>query len=92
MKTKVWDAHRRRLKPKFLRAGITRCELRYPGCCGDSFLGFAHAKKRRNLRPEEEAVVILACTQCHQTIEHKPEAEMERIVLDTIRRRRAQPL
>jgi len=91
MKTAVWTAHRRKLKTRFLRVGITRCELRYPGCWHDNALGFAHAKKRRNLRPDEEEVVILACTTCHQTIEHMPEAEMGRIVIQTIANRRRQP-
>lgn len=91
MKTAVWTAHRRKLKPRFMAAGITRCELRYPGCWHDNALGFAHAKKRRNLSPAEETVVILACTNCHQLIEHKPEAVMQKIVMGTIRFRKRQP-
>ena len=91
MKTAVWESHRRKLKPRFLAAGITCCELRYEGCWVDNALGFAHAKKRRNLRPEEQQVVILACTVCHQVIERKPEPDMERIVMRTIRNRRFQP-
>lgn len=89
MKTATWESIRRRLKPRFQAAGLTRCELLLPGCWHDNALGFAHAKKRRHLSPAEFGVVILACTTCHQQIEfHK---DMENIVLTTIAKRRVQP-
>jgi hypothetical protein len=92
MKTAVWHNIRRKIKPKFQKAGITRCELGYPGCWYDNALGFAHARKRRNLEPDQGETVILACTACHQIIERMPEPAMERIVLQTIKARRKQPL
>ena len=67
--------------------GITACELRYPGCAFDNFLGFAHAKKRRKLPKSELSVVILACNLCHDQIERLPEKEMQHIVMSVINAR-----
>lgn len=86
-KTREWDRVRAKLKPQFQRAGITRCELRYEGCSGDNFLGFAHTKKRRNCSLVELSIVILACNGCHDRIEILDEWEMTRIVLTTIQNR-----
>jgi len=83
----AWEKCRRELKVRFQRAGITRCELGREGCWGDFHLGFAHAKKRRNLKPGELSVVALMCNFCHDSIEILPETEMEKIVLDIIARR-----
>ena len=80
----AWEKVRRALKPKFERAGIVRCELNFPQCMRDNFLGFAHAKKRRHLGPGELGIVIVACQHCHADIESRPESEMECIVLATI--------
>ena len=69
-RTIAWEKEREKLKVKFLSWGITSCELRYPGTCwGDSALGFAHAKKRRFLKPHELGHVILACNPCHDILE-----------------------
>ena len=47
-------------------------------------LGFAHAQKRSQhpemYHSEELKRVCLACNHCHDIIERKPPAEMERIV------------
>lgn len=75
-KTKEWDAARKILKGKFQRARITTCELGYAKCMHDSFLSFAHAKKRRFLKPDELQEVILCCQPCHQIIEQMPYALM----------------
>jgi hypothetical protein len=85
----AWEKCRRELKVKFQRAGITTCEIGelYPGCWIDNGLGFAHARKRRNLKPGELSVVILACNSCHDNLELLPESEMAKIVLDIIARR-----
>ena len=93
MKVATWEACVARLKPAFQRAAITRCELHGRRCAWDNFLGFAHAKKRRNLPADgsEDATVILACNICHDTIERLPEDEMGRIVMRTIAARRNQP-
>lgn len=84
-----WESLRRILKTKFLTWGITSCELRYPGVCwGDNALGFAHAKKRRYLKPHELSHVILCCNPCHDVIESLPHDLMEVEVNEIIRRRK----
>lgn len=84
----AWESERTRLKKKFDRWGITSCELRYPGgCWGDNGLGFAHAKKRRFLKPEELGIVILACNRCHDILESLPHELMEVEVMQVIRSR-----
>jgi len=83
-KTRSWESARRKLKIAFEAAGITRCELNYDECWRFYTLGFAHHRKRRNLKPSELTICILACNSCHDKLESQPEAEMERIVLETI--------
>lgn len=91
-KTEAWEKVRRAIKPKFEKAGITECELKLVrGCWIDNGLGFAHAKKRRNLGAGELSKVILACNLCHDIIEALPEEEMTRIVMVTISKRKIQP-
>lgn len=75
--TKEWNAVRRRLKVQYEAAGITECELGYPGCTRDNFLSFAHGRKRRHLQGDElEKLVCLACLNCHERIERLPESAM----------------
>lgn len=90
-KGKQWEKVRRDLVPRFKRAGITTCELGYSCCWRDQALGFAHAKKRRNLGPGELSLVILACNPCHDQIECLPEEEMGKIVRAIIEARQIQP-
>lgn len=83
-KTKGWDKALRELKAQFLGWGIIHCELRYPGCRLGITLGFAHALKRSQ-HPEmyknaDLKRVCLSCNHCHDIIERKLPAEMERIV------------
>lgn len=61
-----WEACRKRLKVRFERAGITRCEN-----CNDAFaLGFAHRLPRRDIAtPEELERVALLCQRCHATVD-----------------------
>lgn len=83
-----WPALRAKLKVRFERAGLTRCEIGYVGCKGGLFLGFAHSKKRRNITTQaEREEVALACVACHQLIEIGPEAEMTQIVREIIAKR-----
>lgn len=82
-----WERVRRELKARFLKAGITECEVRGHGCWHDNGLGFMHAKKRRNLGPGELSVVVLACNICHDQWESGSESKMEQMVLDIIARR-----
>lgn len=90
-KVKAWERVRSQLKRRFAAAGILTCELRYAGCFFDDLLGFAHAKKRRKLTPEELWIVILACNHCHQQIEVLAPEIMEQIVMATIKARKVQP-
>lgn len=90
-RTQQWEKVRRNLKPKFERAGITSCELRWPGCWKDNALGFAHAKHRRNLGPGELSIVILVCNICHDLLDKLPDEDTEHIVMKTISERKIQP-
>lgn len=84
-----WVRVRNELKKRFVRAGITRCELKFMGCWGDNALGFAHLKKRRNLIGNEIYEVVLACNPCHDRVEVLPEEEMKKILSETIKNRKA---
>lgn len=65
-----WDTTRAKLKKKFQEMGITSCELRMNGCTPFQFLGFAHTKKRADIKTQEDLEdVVLACTNCHQKVE-----------------------
>lgn len=84
-KTIAWeDKARPELKKQFLEWGIVHCELRYRGCRINDALGFAHAVKRSQhpemYRTEDLKRVCLACNHCHNILERKLPAEMERIV------------
>jgi len=84
-KTRGWQKALRELKAQFLAWDITACELRYPGCLLTIQLGFAHAVKRSHFpamfKDERELKrVALSCSHCHNIIELKPPAEMERVV------------
>ncbi len=82
-KTNIWAKVRAELKIEFEAQGITTCELRFKECWIDNGLGFAHAQKRRFIKPDDKTV-ILACNHCHDSLEVMPHASMERIVLSTI--------
>ena len=86
-RTRLWESTRAILKRIFYRRGIVTCELRYVGCTRGLFLGFAHARKRRHLRPDELGQVLLACSSCHAAIERLPEEEMFLAVMTVIEKR-----
>jgi hypothetical protein len=87
-KPNAWDKIRAELKVKFEAAGITACELHYPGCYRDNYLGFAHSRKRRNANtPELMREVILADGPCHDILEAMGEEEMCRVVREVIKNR-----
>lgn len=93
-KVKAWESERRRLVKRFLEAGITECELHgvlEHDCKFDNWLSFAHAAKRRKLRPEDLSQVILICTVAHNIIEVWPAEKMKKIVNLTIESREVQP-
>jgi hypothetical protein len=82
-KTNRWNYVRAaKLKPAFLRAGITFCELRFEGCWLSNGLGFAHLQKRRH-QPDLE-IAVLACNHCHDIAELQGEAAMNRILQKVI--------
>lgn len=65
------------LKKKFLDLGITRCEI-----CGSNFgLTYMHRQKKRYYNTVEEMSdlnqVILACLNCHQSLEYDRKATEE---------------
>lgn len=65
-KTDKWNRVRVKLKQKFERLGITRCEL----CFGTFGLSFAHSRKRRFIQTDEDwEEVALLCQPCHEKIE-----------------------
>lgn len=78
-KGKQWNKERATLNQAFLRAGITRCEVRLPGCWGEAH-GHAHKDKRRNLSAEQLKETVLACNHCHGIIEAKPQPEMAALI------------
>lgn len=87
-KTLEWMRVRVQLKKKFAAAGITTCELGYPGCWKDEALGFAHGRKRRHLKDNEiETLTILCCNPCHDRIEVLSPAGMLAVVQSVIAER-----
>lgn len=90
-----WDSVRAKLKVRFEKAGITRCEK----CRADNFLGFAHAVKRRFLSryaeigsPEHIETVALLCNPCHDIIELRmSHEEMKAEIMRIISARKQQP-
>lgn len=87
-KTIAWTDKRNELKEEFYKMKIVVCELRYVGCWRNTALGFAHAKKRRKLTTEDLGSVALICNPCHAILEVLPPEEMERIVMNIIKRRK----
>jgi len=76
-KTKEWNKARAVLKKEYFEMGIVYCELGFNrgrlvnGCTGGMFLGFAHRYKRNDPKCEHTfEKTILACTNCHNRIEH----------------------
>jgi hypothetical protein len=67
-KTLAWDSTRRKLKPLFEAASITRCEV----CGTDDGLGFAHSLPRRDIKTKEDMEeVALLCFPDHGAIDDK---------------------
>lgn len=87
-KTRANRASNVRVKKRVQAMGITRCELRYPGCTPANFLTFAHGKKRRKLQGDElDTLLCLACQNCHNRIEFLPHEAMLAIVESVISER-----
>lgn len=82
-RTKAWIDGRAELKKKFAAWGITSCEIKLEGCLKDNFLGFAHTIRRVAIGTEniaDPSKVVLACQQCHTTVDlemrHKESTEL----------------
>jgi len=91
-RTNEWTRRRAKLKVRFERAGITRCEVGYPGCQGDYGLSFAHYDKRRFLRGDQLDITVLACIfNCHKKLEAMPRTAMKCEVMRIISERARQP-
>lgn len=63
-----------KLKKIYEDKGITRCELKLPGCWDDETLGWHHRHKRGWYRLQQDKLAefnhtILCCTNCHQKVE-----------------------
>lgn len=74
--TQINEEANKILKQKYAESGIEECEIHIPGkCFRNTTLGFAHRHKREwyKAMPEllsEMSETVLACTPCHQAIEH----------------------
>lgn len=81
-KVEEWNEIREELKQRFIKAGITVCELGYIDCISAKNFGFAwtfaHSLKRGEMiaekidpsrRAKELREVIYACVPCHFVIE-----------------------
>jgi len=67
-----------RLKRELEELNITSCEVRLVGCLNNSFLTPAHRHKRIEYKKRPEMLwninqVIVACQNCHKTIESNKE-------------------
>lgn len=79
--------------PKFLKAGINCCELKYEGCKMYTFRTFAHSLRRRFIdeylkKGDVEGYeakmreVIWACQPCHS----KLDANKSNVIYDEVRK------
>ena len=85
----LFESYKPELKRRFADAGIVQCELNYPKCSGTFGLGFAHSKRRRLIKNDQELrEVIRACNSCHDILDAKPHAETRMIVKAIIRNRK----
>ena len=64
-----------KLREIYEEKGITECEIRLPGCLINWTLAFAHRHKRDWYKTKKFGLdlfeeTVLACTSCHNQIEH----------------------
>jgi hypothetical protein len=93
-----WRHVREELRPKFIKAGITFCELRWHGCEGRAHLTFAHSLRRNDIDKyrkdgdlEQYALkmreVIRACRSCHSKLDANKRPVTYEMVRDIINKR-----
>lgn len=76
-----WNSVRKKLKPLFLEAGVTWCELSWEGCDWPKTKTFAHSMRRVYLETKEDMEdVILACQTCHGKLDAKEHEDTYNIV------------
>jgi hypothetical protein len=78
-----------KLKRLFIEQGWPQeCELKLPGCLKNWALTWAHSRRSRYLKTEEEWMhAALTCVNCHQAVDSKPHKETFKIISDAINRR-----
>jgi hypothetical protein len=71
-KTEEWKTIRdNEIIPQFKEWGIVTCEIGLFPCVKYRYLGFAHTKKRRQIRSQDDLRrVVLACEPCHSIAEY----------------------
>lgn len=70
---KIWE---NKVRPKMVKLfaswNIMSCEIKFQGCKGGLYTGFAHSKRRGDIYTMEDMEeVILACSFCHSVIDGK---------------------
>ncbi len=73
-RTKINIKANRILAEKYMELGITKCEIKLPGCMPNFALSFAHKHKRIWYYKTPELLssmkeTLLACASCHAKIE-----------------------
>jgi hypothetical protein len=86
-RTEAWLEGQPKLKEIFKENGTTICEIETKKCVKNSFLGFAHTR-RRNTFSEEELVDprhnVLACQPCHYHVDFEMKKADAEKLLDSI--------
>lgn len=84
----AWDRTRAKLKVRFERAGLTRCEV----CGTDNALGFSHSKPRRMIATQADLEeVALLCNADHHEADSHGHERQEQIIKYIISKREIQP-
>lgn len=86
-RTNAWTDGRAVLKTKFAAWGIAKCEINLEGCLKDDFLGFAHTERRVAIGTEniaDPSKVVLACQQCHATVDNEMRHKESKELLEKI--------
>lgn len=94
----TWLQVKTEIRPKFILAGITQCELnwQWANCTGSIpiYLTFAHSLRRRKIDKYDGKIraklmreVIRACQNCHKELDALEHTETEAIVKKIIKER-----
>jgi hypothetical protein len=72
-RTEAWMDALPKLQALFKENGISSCEIRFEGCKGRMFYGFAHVEKRGRYDLEglvDPHHVVWACSWCHEIVDN----------------------